>query len=174
MNITLEMIEQVIDATGADYYEVKQTLLEQEGDVEAAIEAINKKTVSEFNDTAEPFSEDADVEAADSQEDAADEELGTDDENHKKEDPFKDFFSDEYADKMVDRLKEKVKAGNVDRIRISRDDKTIIDVPVNVGMIGGLLGFMMIPWAMIFGIITAYGLNCKIEIISSDGKSEDL
>ena len=150
MNITIEMIEQVLDATGADYYVVKQTLAECDGNVEEAIKAIKEKGAMKEEDVSK--------------------------ENASKEQDISDIVDEtcEYADRVVGRLKERIKEGNVDRIRISREGKTLLDIPVNIGVLGGLVGLMTVPWAVIVGVIMAYGMNCKIEVISSDGKNEDI
>ncbi len=158
MELTIEMIEQVLDATGADYQTVKQALTEKEGDVEEAIRAIKESASPEGSpDPAEPEAEEETTEKAGNAEEA---------------DPVEELFSDEYADKMVDRLKKRIKAGNVDKIRISKDGKTLLEVPVNVGLLGGLFGLAAVPWAVIIGILTIYGLNCKVEVITADGESE--
>ena len=73
---------------------------------------------------------------------------------------------------VTERLKEAVKQGNVDRIRVYRDDETILNIPVNVGVLGGIVGIATIPWALIIGAIAGIGLGCKIEIVKKDGSSE--
>ncbi len=72
----------------------------------------------------------------------------------------------------INRLKEAVKKGNVDRIRVVRNDEVILNIPVNVGVIGGIVGIATIPWALIIGAIAGVGLGCKIEIVKKDGSSE--
>ena len=42
MDITIEMIEQVLDATDGDYRQIKQALLDSQGDVDKAIEAVKE------------------------------------------------------------------------------------------------------------------------------------
>ena len=59
---------------------------------------------------------------------------------------------DEIKD-MIEKLKAKVKEGNVDRVQIRKDDEIILKVPVNVGIIGGLIGAAAAPWALIAGTI---------------------
>ena len=57
----------------------------------------------------------------------------------------------EEAKAAVEKLKKKVEEGNVDRIQIRKDDEIVLSVPVNVGIIGGILGLAAAPWAMIAG-----------------------
>ena len=81
--------------------------------------------------------------------------------------------SDEIKD-TIEKLKAKVKEGNVDRIQIRKGDEIILKVPVNVGIVGGVLGFAMAPWALIAGTIAAFGFGCKLEIIKKDGTTDEV
>lgn len=80
---------------------------------------------------------------------------------------------DEIKD-MIEKLKAKVKEGNVDRIQIRKDDEIILKVPVNVGIIGGILGVAAAPWALIAGTIAAFGFGCKLEIVKKDGSTDEI
>ena len=219
MEITREMIEQVINATGADYNAAKQALTEHEGNVAEAVTAIKAKADAEaaFAEEAaageaaveEAAAEEAAVEEAaaeaaaeeaaveEAAEEAAEEDAvagqagakendessdkgadgeAADTDDNKKEDPFEEFFSDadDYANKMAETLKQRVKEGNVKRIVISRYGRKILDIPVAAGIIGGFVGMMTIPWTMIIGALVAYGMNCKVEIVSDKGKNEEI
>ena len=85
-----------------------------------------------------------------------------------------DWTTDEFAEDMVNKIKKKIQEGNVDHIRITRGSQTLLDIPVNLGIIGGLLGMATIPWAMILGVLAGYGVGCKVEIVNKDGGSEEL
>ena len=80
---------------------------------------------------------------------------------------------DEIKD-MIEKLKAKVKEGNVDRVQIRKDDEIILKVPVNVGIIGGLIGAAAAPWALIAGTIAAFGFGCKLEIVKKDGTTDEI
>lgn len=80
---------------------------------------------------------------------------------------------DEIKD-MIEKLKAKVKEGNVDRIQIRKDDEIILKVPVNVGIIGGIIGVAAAPWALIAGTIAAFGFGCKLEIVKKDGSTDEI
>ena len=80
---------------------------------------------------------------------------------------------DEIKD-MIEKLKVKVKEGNVDRVQIRKDDEIILKVPVNVGIIGGLIGAAAAPWALIAGTIAAFGFGCKLEIVKKDGTTDEI
>ena len=78
------------------------------------------------------------------------------------------------ADEAVDKLKAAVRRGNVDRIVISRKGETLINIPVNLGIIGGVIGVAAVPWAVVAAAIAAYGFSCKIEVVKNDGSREDI
>ena len=80
---------------------------------------------------------------------------------------------DEIKD-MIEKLKVKVKEGNVDRVQIRKDDEVILKVPVNVGIIGGLIGAAAAPWALIASTIAAFGFGCKLEIVKKDGTTDEI
>jgi len=164
MEITIDMIEKVLDATDADYRTVKQALVDADGDVDVAVASI-------ISSRQTPAAEEEEA-AFDSAEES---EESTKDEDASEGFSFEEAFtSDEYAEKIIDRLKRRIQEGNVDRIEVSKDDHVILNIPVNVGIVGGLLGLVTIPWALILGTLVAYGLNCKIEIVTRDGKSEEM
>ncbi len=80
----------------------------------------------------------------------------------------------EEAKAAVDKLKKKVEEGNVDRIQIRKDDQIVLSVPVNVGIIGGILGLAAAPWALIAGSVAAFGLGCKLEVVKKDGTTDEV
>ena len=80
---------------------------------------------------------------------------------------------DEIKD-TIEKLKAKVKEGNVDRIQIRKGDEIILKVPVNVGIIGGIIGAAAAPWALIAGSVAAIGLGCKLEVVKKDGTTDEV
>ena len=78
------------------------------------------------------------------------------------------------VDEIVEKLKSAVKTGNVERIIIRRNDDVLLNVPVNVGLVGGLIGLTAAPWAMIAAAVAAYGFSCTIEILKKDGTTEEI
>lgn len=80
----------------------------------------------------------------------------------------------EEINKLVEKVKALVREGNVSRIQISRKDEVILSLPVNVGIGAGLVGLLAFPWAMVAGVIAAYGLDCRIEVIKDDGSKDEI
>ena len=79
---------------------------------------------------------------------------------------------DNKIESVIERIKKQVKQGNVDRIQIRKGSEIILNIPVNAGILGGIVGFATIPWTLIIGTVAAVGFGCKIEIVKKDGSSE--
>ena len=65
------------------------------------------------------------------------------------------------GDKVISKIKELIHEGNVRRIIIKNDDgRSLIEVPLSVGVVGAVLAPM---WAAI-GAVAALVTNCSIEV----------
>jgi hypothetical protein len=67
---------------------------------------------------------------------------------------------------VMDKIKEIVKKGNVSKITVKKDDVVILNLPINIGIVGTVLA----PWAALAGVIAAFGTKCEIEIVKDDGE----
>ncbi|APC41297.1 DUF4342 domain-containing protein [Clostridium estertheticum] len=74
-------------------------------------------------------------------------------------------------DEFLSWIKEIARKGNVTRIKIKRDDKVVIDIPVNAGIAVGIVG-LCIPYLFGIGIFAAVVTNVTIEITKADGSVE--
>lgn len=68
-------------------------------------------------------------------------------------------------------LKNTIEKGNISRIKVKKDDKVIVDVPVNAGVAAGVIAVI---WWPIAAILTATAVVSKvtIEIAKDDGSIE--
>ncbi len=82
--------------------------------------------------------------------------------------------SDDRVKETVDKIKAKVKEGNVDKVQISKDGEIVLSLPVNLGIIGGIVGLAAAPWAFIAATIATLGFGCRIEIIKKDGTTDEI
>eukprot|EP00825_Cyclidium_porcatum_P006364 TRINITY_DN13148_c0_g1_i2.p1 TRINITY_DN13148_c0_g1~~TRINITY_DN13148_c0_g1_i2.p1 ORF type:complete len:171 (-),score=30.50 TRINITY_DN13148_c0_g1_i2:80-592(-) len=71
---------------------------------------------------------------------------------------------------VIDKVKEAIKKGNVAKIIVKKNDEVIMNLPVNVGIVGTVLA----PWAAVAGVIAAFGTKCVIELVKDDGEIIDL
>jgi hypothetical protein len=68
------------------------------------------------------------------------------------------------------KMKEIVEKGNVSRILVSRNDKTILNLPLTAGVIGAVL----VPWGAILGVVAAVGTQCSIDFVDEKGEVVDI
>ena len=76
----------------------------------------------------------------------------------------------EGSHKVVEKIKDLVKKGNVSKIVIKKDDEIVLNLPLNIGIVGTVIA----PWAMIFGVLAAFGTKCVIELVKEDGSIIDV
>ena len=67
-------------------------------------------------------------------------------------------------------LKSLIKKGNVARILVKKDSDTVVNVPVNAG----ILGICIAPLASVVAIVAAFGFKCSIEVVKTDGTIIDV
>lgn len=65
---------------------------------------------------------------------------------------------------LVNRMKELIRQGNVRRIIVKHDGRTIVEFPLTVGVVGALLA----PELAAIGAIGALLAECKLEVIRMD------
>lgn len=81
----------------------------------------------------------------------------------------KNRFAEQSAH-IIDKVKEAIKKGNVAKIIVKKNDEVILNLPVNVGIVGTVLA----PWAAVAGVIAAFGTKCVIELVKDDGEIIDI
>ncbi|CAB1240628.1 DUF4342 domain-containing protein [Clostridium sp. MT-14] len=74
-------------------------------------------------------------------------------------------------DEFLEWLKDLVKKGNVNRVKIKKGDKVVVDIPVNAGIAATLTALVWPPLIAI-GILTAVITQVTIEITKDDGTVE--
>ncbi|MDV4150115.1 DUF4342 domain-containing protein [Clostridium sp. AL.422] len=93
-------------------------------------------------------------------------------ENIKEEDAEANSkLKSESLDEFKTWIKDLVNKGNVTRIRISKDGKEIVDVPVNAGIAAGVIA-VIFPALLAFVVIAGVVTQVKVEITKADGTVE--
>ena len=77
----------------------------------------------------------------------------------------------ETIDELKVWLKDLINKGNVTRIKVSKDGKKIVDVPVNAGIAAGVIA-IIIPPILAFVVVAAVVTQVTIEITRADGSVE--
>lgn len=76
----------------------------------------------------------------------------------------------EFADETIEKVKELVKKGNITKIAVKKDNETLVNIPLNVGLVGALVA----PWGIIAATVAAFGFKCQIELTKDDGTVIDI
>lgn len=74
----------------------------------------------------------------------------------------------ETIDEFKKWLSDIIKKGNISRIKIKKDEKVLVDVPVNAGIAAGVIAVILTPLLAV-GVITAVATKITIEVTEEDG-----
>lgn len=70
----------------------------------------------------------------------------------------------------VEKIKELVKKGNVSKIVVRRKGEVLLSIPVNVGVVGAVIGLTAAKWAVLAAVLGTVGFGCSVEIEKDDGE----
>jgi hypothetical protein len=86
----------------------------------------------------------------------------------------KNTFNNIYAtkDEFLTFIKDLLSKGNVSRIKIKKDEKVLVDMPVNAGIAVGVIALAIAPYLLAAGVVGAVITNITIEITKQDGSVE--
>jgi hypothetical protein len=65
------------------------------------------------------------------------------------------------GDQLLERIMELVREGNVRRIRIKHDGHEVLEIPVTLAVVGGLIS----PVLAAIGAFAAVATHCTIEVV---------
>ena len=197
-NITLEAVEAVMEQANAEFPAAKQALLNTDGDVQAAVSLLTEKAEetehcsSETQPCCEAAASGEEAACGNGAPEAEAENCGCSEENSDDAEDLREGTADAEAERcaaeadagqddpkivveeIIAKIRAAIKAGNVDRILIRRNDEILVNIPVNLGLVGSAIALTAAPGALIAAAIAAYGFSCKIEIVRKDGSNEEL
>ena len=75
---------------------------------------------------------------------------------------------------ILENLKALVRKGNVSSIVIAKDDKELVNIPVNVGIVGGVVGLAAAKWVVIAAVLATVGFGCTVQVVKEDGEITDV
>lgn len=87
-----------------------------------------------------------------------------------KKSTFDSIYSSK--DEFFSWIKDLVNKGNVTRIKVKKDEKVLVDVPVNAGIAVGIVAYAIWAPLIAIGVIGAVVTNITIEITKKDGSVE--
>ncbi len=69
---------------------------------------------------------------------------------------------------VVDRVKQLIHEGNVTKIRVKNEEKTLVEIPVTLGAISAVI----LPQLAALGVLVAVFKRCTIEVIRKNGDTD--
>ena len=70
---------------------------------------------------------------------------------------------------IVEKVKELVQRGNVSRIVVRKGERVLLNIPVNVGIVGGVVAVASAKWVLLASILATVGFGCCVEVVREDG-----
>ena len=77
------------------------------------------------------------------------------------------------GDQLLVKIKQLIHEGNIRKVRIIHDDKTIIDIPLSVGAPVAAIGILSAPVLAAIGAFAALITECTIEVEKMDEKEPE-
>jgi len=74
---------------------------------------------------------------------------------------------------VLEKVKQLIREGNVRRVRLLKDNRTIIEIPLTVGAPAAAITIMAAPLLAAIGAFAALVTECTIEVEKVDGGSTD-
>ena len=68
------------------------------------------------------------------------------------------------GDKLVEKIKQLIHEGNIRRVRVLHEGKTVLEIPLSVGAPAAAIGIMVAPVLAALGAFAALVTECTIEV----------
>ena len=68
------------------------------------------------------------------------------------------------GDQIVDKVKQLIHEGNIRKVRLLHDEKTIMEIPLSVGAPVAVVGILAAPLLAAVGAFAALVTECTIEV----------
>lgn len=68
------------------------------------------------------------------------------------------------SNEVIDKVKDLIHQGNINKIRVKHDNRTLVEIPVGLGAIGAVV----LPQLAALGVLVAVFKHCTIEVIHSE------
>lgn len=87
-----------------------------------------------------------------------------------KKNPLENIYTSK--DEFLTWIKDLINKGNVSRIKVKKEEKVLVDMPVNAGIAVGIIAYAIWMPLIAIGVIGAVVTNLTIEITKQDGSVE--
>jgi hypothetical protein len=69
---------------------------------------------------------------------------------------------------VVNKVKQLLHEGNIRRVRLMHEDRTLIEIPLSIGAPAAALGILAVPVLAAIGAFAALVTECTIEVEKAD------
>ena len=73
---------------------------------------------------------------------------------------------------LVDKVKQLIHEGNIRRVRVLHEGRTVLEIPLSIGAPAAALGIMMAPVLAALGAFAALVTECTIEVEKIEESSD--
>ena len=78
------------------------------------------------------------------------------------------------AEKLVEKIKELVKEGGASRVLLMRNGDVLLNLSLNTGVIGAVVGLSAAPFAVLTAALVSFGMDCEVMIEKAAGSTWNL
>lgn len=68
------------------------------------------------------------------------------------------------GDKLVEKVKQLIHEGNIRRVRVLHEGRTVLEIPLSIGAPAAAIGIMAAPVLAALGAFAALVTECTIEV----------
>jgi len=68
------------------------------------------------------------------------------------------------GDKLVEKVKQLIHEGNIRRVRVIHEGRTVLEIPLSIGAPAAAVGIMVAPVLAALGAFAALVTECTIEV----------
>ncbi len=77
------------------------------------------------------------------------------------------------GDHLLGKVKQLIREGNIRKVRIIHNDKTLLEVPLTIGAPAAAIGIVALPVLAAVGALAALVTECTIEVERVEKKDSD-
>lgn len=77
------------------------------------------------------------------------------------------------GNQVIDKVKQLIREGNIRRIRIVHEERTILEIPLTIGAPAAAITIMAAPILAALGAFAALVTECTIEVEKADGAGKN-
>jgi len=76
------------------------------------------------------------------------------------------------GNQLIEKVKQLIREGNIRRVRILHEDRTILEIPLSIGAPAAAATIIAVPILAALGAFAALITECTIEVEKVDGADE--